>query len=178
MGEEAAGRWRQSDVGAILLTQRTQRKQRERREKRETGERRNSTTAKASVMGKQPNEITEAIIGAAMTVHRELGPGMLESAYEACLAYELIQQGHAVQRQMELPLKYRDITLECGYRLDLLVDDSVVVEVKAAQALHPLHEAQLLSYLKMSGRKVGLLINFNVTLLKNGIRRVVNGLAE
>ncbi|HUU11325.1 MAG TPA: GxxExxY protein [Phycisphaerae bacterium] len=129
-------------------------------------------------MGKQPNEITEAIIGAAMTVHRELGPGMLESAYEACLAYELSQQGHAVQRQMELPLKYRDITLECGYRLDLLVDDSVVVEVKAAQALHPLHEAQVLSYLKMSGRRVGLLINFNVTLLKNGIRRVVNGLAE
>ena len=129
-------------------------------------------------MGKQPNEITEAIIGAAMTVHRELGPGMLESAYEACLAYELSQQGHAVQRQMELPLKYRDITLECGYRLDLLVDDSVVVEVKAAQALHPVHEAQVLSYLKMSGRRVGLLINFNVTLLKNGIRRVVNGLAE
>ena len=165
-------------MGAILLTQRTQRKRRERREKRETGERRNGTRAKASVMGKQPNEITEAIIGAAMTVHRELGPGMLESAYEACLAYELSQQGHAVQRQMELPLKYRDITLECGYRLDLLVDDSVVVEVKAAQALHPLHEAQVLSYLKMSGRRVGLLINFNVTRLKNGIRRVVNGLAE
>jgi len=166
-------------VGAILFnaedaeeTERTQ---------RTTGnwaKKRNGTAAKASVMGKQPNEITEAIIGAAMTVHRELGPGMLESAYEACLAYELIQQGHAVQRQMELPLKYRDITLECGYRLDLLVDDSVVVEVKAAQALHPLHEAQVLSYLKMSGRRVGLLINFNVTLLKNGIRRVVNGLAE
>lgn len=129
-------------------------------------------------MGKQPNEITEAIIGAAMTVHRELGPGMLESAYEACLAYELVQQGHAVQRQVELPLKYRDITLECGYRLDLLVDDSVVVEVKAIEALHPVHEAQVLSYLRMSGRRVGLLINFNVTLLKNGIRRVVNGLAE
>jgi len=103
---------------------------------------------------------------------------MLESAYEACLAYELIQRGFKVERQKELPLKYQDITLECGYRLDLLVEDSVIVEVKALEALHPVHEAQLLSYLRLSGCKVGLLINFNVKMLKTGIRRVVNRLPE
>jgi len=124
------------------------------------------------------NDITEAIIGAAIGVHRELGPGMLESAYEACLAYELIQRGFKIERQKELPLKYRDITLECGYRLDLLVEDSVIVEVKALDAIHPVHEAQLLSYLRLSGCKVGLLINFNVKMLKTGIRRVVNRLPE
>lgn len=124
------------------------------------------------------NDITEAVIGAAMAVHRELGPGMLESAYEACLAYELIQRGFKIERQKELPLKYRDIRLECGYRLDLFVEDSVIVEVKALDALHPVHEAQLLSYLRLSGCKVGLLINFNVKMLKTGIRRVVNRLPE
>ena len=124
------------------------------------------------------NDITREIIGAAMAVHRELGPGMLESAYEACLAYELIQRGFKTERQKELPLKYRDITLECGYRLDLLVEDSVIVEVKALEALHPVHEAQLLSYLRLSGCKVGLLINFSVKMLKTGIRRVVNRLPE
>jgi len=124
------------------------------------------------------NDITREIIGAAMAVHRELGPGMLESAYEACLAYELIQRGFKIERQKELPLKYRDIRLECGYRLDLFVEDSVIVEVKALDALHPVHEAQLLSYLRLSGCKVGLLINFNVKMLKTGIRRVVNRLPE
>jgi len=129
-------------------------------------------------MAHRLNDITKEIIGAAMAVHRELGPGMLESAYEACLAYEMIQRGFKIERQKELPLKYRDITLECGYRLDLLVEDSVIVEVKALEALHLVHEAQLLSYLRLSGCKVGLLINFNVKMLKTGIRRVVNRLPE
>ncbi len=129
-------------------------------------------------MERTPNDITQAIIGAAMDVHRELGPGLLESAYEACLAYELIQRGFKVERQKELPVKYRNVTLDCGYRMDLLVEDKVVVEVKAIESLHPVHKAQLLSYLRLSGHKVGLLINFNVTVLKTGIRRVVNGLPE
>ncbi len=124
------------------------------------------------------NRITEAVIGAAMDVHRELGPGLLESAYEACLAYELAQRGFAAERQKEMPVTYRGITLDCGYRMDLLVEGKVVVELKAIEALLPVHEAQLLSYLRLSGCKVGLLINFNVKILKAGIRRVVNGLAE
>jgi len=124
------------------------------------------------------NDITQAIIGAAIDVHRELGPGLLESAYEACLAYELIQRGFKIERQKEIPIRYREVTLDCGYRIDLLVEDKVVVEVKAIESLHPVHEAQLLSYLRLSGHKVGLLINFNVTVLKTGIRRVVNGLPE
>ncbi len=129
-------------------------------------------------MERTHNDITQAIIGAAMDVHRELGPGLLESAYEACLAYELIQRGFKVERQKELPVKYRNVTLDCGYRMDLLVQDKVVVEVKAIESLHPVHKAQLLSYLRLSGHKVGLLINFNVTVLKTGIQRVVNGLPE
>ena len=129
-------------------------------------------------MERTHNDITQAIIGAAMDVHRELGPGLLESAYEACLAYELIQRGFKVERQKELPVKYRNVTLDCGYRMDLLVEDKVVVEVKAIEPLHPVHKAQLLSYLRLWGHKVGLLINFNVTVLKTGIRRVVNGLPE
>jgi GxxExxY protein len=124
------------------------------------------------------NQITEAIIGAAIKVHRALGPGLLESAYEACLLFELTQQGLKVERQKELPVVYREVVLDCGYRLDLLVEDCVIVEVKAVDALAPIHKAQLLSYLKLSGCKVGLLINFNVTVLKNGIRRVVNDFPE
>jgi GxxExxY protein len=124
------------------------------------------------------NKITEKIIGAAVAVHRELGPGLLESAYEACLAYELTQSGLSVERQKGLPMKYREVVLDCGYRMDLLVEDSVVVEVKAIENMLPVHEAQLLSYLRMSGHKVGLLINFNVRTLVAGIRRVVNGFPE
>jgi len=119
------------------------------------------------------NEITEAIIGAAIAVHRELGPGLLESAYEACLAYELAERDLKVERQKGLPVTYRGVQLDCGYRIDLLVEEQVVVELKAVERLEPIHEAQLLSYLKLSGCKVGLLINFNVKLLKNGIRRLV-----
>jgi len=124
------------------------------------------------------NRITEAVIGAAMDVHRELGPGLLESADEACLAYELAQRGFTVERQKEMPVTYRGIAIDCGYRMDLLVEGKVVVELKAIEALLPVHEAQLLSYLRLSGCRVGLLINFNVKMLKAGIRRVVNGLAE
>lgn len=122
--------------------------------------------------------LTERIIGAAIQVHRELGPGMLESAYEACLVYELEQQGLRVESQKALPLKYRDVMLDCGYRVDLLVDERVIVEIKVLEALQPVHKAQLLSYLRLSGCKVGLLINFNVDVLKRGIHRVVNGLPE
>lgn len=119
-------------------------------------------------------QITQTIIGAAIEVHRALGPGLLESAYEVCLVYELRQRGLRVEQQKPLPVVYRDISLDCAYRVDLVVEDAVIVELKAVDALLPIHQAQLLSYLKLSGCKVGLLINFNVRVLKEGIRRVVN----
>jgi GxxExxY protein len=119
------------------------------------------------------NQITRSIIGAAIEVHRALGPGLLESAYEACLVFELAQRGHRLEQQRPLPVVYKGVTLDCGYRLDLLVDDCVIVEIKSVERLLPIHEAQVLSYLKLSGCKVGLLINFNELVLKNGIRRVV-----
>ena len=119
------------------------------------------------------NEITETIIKAAIEVHRALGPGLLESAYEECMAYELALQGISYDRQIPLPIFYKDRRLDCGYRLDLLVAKSVVVEIKAIEAIQPIHEAQLLTYLKLGGWKVGLLINFNVPLLKQGIKRIV-----
>ncbi len=124
-------------------------------------------------MHEELNELTEAIIGAAIAVHRELGPGLLESTYEACLVYELIDRGFRVERQKELPVIYRGVKIECGYRLDLIVEDKVVIELKAVDSVLPIHEAQLLSYLKLSGKRVGLLINFNVTQLIKGIRRRV-----
>jgi len=122
------------------------------------------------------NNITEQIIGAAIAVHRELGPGLLESTYEACLAYELAERGLGVERQKAIPVHYRRVELDCGYRIDLLVDNSVIVELKAVERLEPIHEVQLLSYLKLSGLQVGLLINFNVVKLTRGIRRLVNQL--
>ncbi len=126
-------------------------------------------------MDKDPlNNVTSGIIGAAIDVHRALGPGLLESAYEACLAYELIQREMKVEQQKPLPLIYRDVQLDCGYRIDLLVDDAVILEIKSVDSLAPIHQAQLLSYLKLSGCEVGLLINFNVKLLKQGIVRMVN----
>ena len=109
-----------------------------------------------------------------MAVHRELGPGLLESTYEACLAYELAKRGLAVEQQKELPVKYRGVKLDCGYRIDLLVEEKVVVELKAVERLQPIHIAQVLSYLKLSRCNVGLLINFNVKLLKDGIRRLIS----
>jgi GxxExxY protein len=120
------------------------------------------------------NKITEAIIGAAIEVHRALGPGLLESAYVACLVYELIQRGYKVLQQVPLPLIYKDVKLDCGYRLDLLINDVVIVEVKSVERLEPIHEAQLLSYLRLADCKVGLLINFNVKLLKYGVKRLIN----
>ncbi len=119
-------------------------------------------------------QITEKVIGAAIEVHRHLGPGLLESTYEACLAFEMVSRGLRVERQKELPVVYRDVHLDCGYRLDLLVENQIIIELKAIDALLPIHEAQLLSYLKLSGLKVGLLLNFNVRLLSNGIKRIVN----
>jgi len=117
--------------------------------------------------------ITEKIIGAAITVHKELGPGLLESAYEACLVYELSQLGLAVERQKSLPVTYRSVKIDCGYRIDLLVENKVVVELKAVERLERIHEAQLLSYLKLSGYSVGLLINFNEETLTKGLKRLV-----
>ena len=117
--------------------------------------------------------VTEAIIGAAISVHRELGPGLLESAYEACLVFELSDRGLKVERQVPLPIVYRGQRLDCGYRLDLFVEDLVIVELKAIDQITPLHEAQLISYLKLSGCSVGLLINFNVRQLTQGLKRIV-----
>lgn len=121
------------------------------------------------------NKITEHIIGSAIEVHRHLGPGLLESTYEACLAYELSQLGMTIECQQKIPLVYKEVRLDCGYRLDMLVNGLVVVEVKAIDKLLPIHEAQRLSYLKLTGRKLGLLINFNVLLLKDGVKRIANG---
>ena len=130
-------------------------------------------------MKERLNALTEAIIGAAIQVHHELGPGMLESAYDACLSYELLQRGLGLERQKAMPLVYRGQTLDLGYRLDLVVENLVVVEVKATECLTRVHSAQLLSYLRLSGCKVGLLINFNVKwLVENGIKRVVNGFPD
>ena len=124
------------------------------------------------------NEITAAIIGAAIDVHRALGPGLLESAYEECLCRELSLRQVPYERQRALPVEYKGLRLDCGYRLDLVVDGQVVVEVKAVEALMPIHEAQVLTYLRLGGWKAGLLINFNVPILKRGIRRLVWGLNE
>ncbi|HEY1678219.1 MAG TPA: GxxExxY protein [Candidatus Sulfotelmatobacter sp.] len=118
--------------------------------------------------------ITRRIIGAAIEVHKRLGPGLLESAYEVCLAYELRQLGLKLEQQKPLPVLYREVKLDCGYRLDLAVEDSVVVEIKAIEQLAPIHDAQLLSYLRLSEKRVGLIINFHVRVLENGIKRIVN----
>ncbi len=121
------------------------------------------------------NKITEAIIGAAIEVHRHLGPGLLESAYRECLRYELIQRGYDTHQEVPLPLIYKEVKLDCGYRLDLLVNDFVIVEIKSVKNLIGIHEAQLLSYLRISGGKIGLLLNFNVKMLKHGgIKRLAN----
>jgi GxxExxY protein len=117
------------------------------------------------------NEITNQIIGCAIEVHRYLGPGLLESAYEECLAYELVKKNLNIKRQQPTPVVYKEIKLECGYRIDIIVENEVVIELKVVDALNPVHEAQILTYMKFSDKKLGLLINFNVTVLKNGIRR-------
>ncbi len=117
--------------------------------------------------------LSKKIIGCAIEVHRELGPGLLESAYEQCLAHELTLQGIPYERQKPMPVSYKGILIDCGYRLDLLVDRKIVVELKAVAAIEPIHEAQLLTYLKLAKLNIGLLINFNVPLLKDGIKRFV-----
>jgi GxxExxY protein len=124
------------------------------------------------------NQITEVIIGAAIEVHRELGPGLLESAYQVCLRRELTLRGIPFQHELPLPVSYKGLLLDCGYRVDLLVMGEVVVETKCVAKIDPIHEAQLLTYLRLGGWKLGLLINFNVKVLKDGIRRKVLGLAE
>jgi GxxExxY protein len=124
------------------------------------------------------NQLTETIIGAAIEVHRALGPGLLESAYVKCLCHELTLRGIPFVRELPLPLEYKGIRLDCGYRIDLLVADAVVVEVKTVEKLIPVHEAQLLTYLRLGGWRVGLLMNFNSPVLKQGVRRLVLGLEE
>ncbi|MBI5303351.1 MAG: GxxExxY protein [Chloroflexi bacterium] len=121
------------------------------------------------------NLLTRTIIGAAIDVHRALGPGLLESAYETCLAFELGERGLKLEQQKPLPLVYKRVSLECGYRLDLLVEGKVVVEIKSVDRLLPIHQAQVISYLKLAQCKVGLLINFNNQVLKDGVVRVING---
>jgi GxxExxY protein len=119
------------------------------------------------------NELTDRIIGAAIEVHKALGPGLLESAYESCLGHELSLLNICFERQVPLPIRYKSLPLDCGYRLDFLVEDAVVLELKAVEKLEPIHQAQMLTYLKLGGWRVGLLINFNVPLLKKGIKRLV-----
>jgi GxxExxY protein len=121
----------------------------------------------------QDQELTKGIIGAAIEVHRELGPGLLESAYDTCLCYELKQRNFNVACQVPLPVRYKGVILDCGYRIDALVNDLVVVELKSVEDITDLHRAQLLTYLRLTGKRVGLLMNFNVPVLKDGIVRMV-----
>ena len=122
------------------------------------------------------NEISKIVFDCALKVHKSLGPGLLESAYEECLYYELKKFDLIVKKQKPLPLIYEDVKLEIGYRVDIIIDNKVILEIKSVDALNDIHLAQILTYLKLSDCKLGMLINFNVTLIKNGIRRVVNNL--
>lgn len=126
----------------------------------------------------QINEITENIIGAAIRVHKELGPGLLESSYEECLCYELKESGLTFSRQQPMPLIYKETKMEIGYRPDIIVENKVIVEVKAVEALNDVHMAQVLTYLKLSGCDIGLLMNFNVTKITTGIKRLINKESE
>ena len=128
-----------------------------------------------SVEEDSANRITGEIIGAAIEVHKVLGPGLLESAYEECLCHELGIRGVAFKRQVPLPMEYKGLKLDCGYRLDLVVEDQIIVELKSVNKIDPIHEAQLLTYLRLKRARLGLIINFNVVLLKDGVRRIVNG---
>jgi len=124
------------------------------------------------------NDLTDKVIGAAIEVHKRLGPGLLESTYEECLCYELGLRKIRYERQKPLPVKYKEIRLDCGYRLDVVVEETVILELKSCEKIESIHKAQLLTYLKLSGLKLGLMINFNVPVLKSGIIRVVNELEE
>ena len=121
------------------------------------------------------NELAKIVFEAGLTVHRKLGPGLLESAYEECLYYELFCMNIKVEKQKPLPLIYREVKLDVGYRIDLLVENKLVIEIKSVEALNDLHMAQILTYLRLSNIKLGLLINFNTVLFKNGVKRVING---
>jgi len=125
-------------------------------------------------MGLKYGDVTDKVIGAAIRVHKALGPGLLESVYETCLAHELVQAGLRVERQVDLPVVYDTIRLDCGFRIDLLIEDQVLVELKAVEKILPIHEAQLMTYLRLSHKPVGLLINFNALRLKDGILRRAN----
>ena len=131
--------------------------------------------ASVTIAPRPVNDITRAIMAAAMKVHSALGPGLLESAYHACLWFELHSEHLKAESQVALPVLYRGVKLDLGYRIDLLVEDKVIVDLKSIDEIAPIHEAQLLSYLKLSKKNVGLHINFNVPHLKNGIKRIVNG---
>lgn len=122
------------------------------------------------------NELSNRVIGIAINVHRSLVPGLLESAYKECLYYKIIQSGLISEKEKPMPLFYEEVKLECGYRIDILVENKVVIEIKSVEALNDVHTAQILTYMKLGGYKLGLLINFNVFLLKDGIKRVVNSL--
>ena len=141
----------------------------------------NSFTAESAEnaeVGRNINVLTEQVIGAAIDVHRALGPGLLESSYELCLCRELNLRGIAFERQKPIPVEYKGVKLDCGYRADLIVDGEVLVEIKAVDALAAINDAQLLTYLRLGGWHVGLIVNFNVQFLKQGIRRRVLGLKE
>jgi len=122
----------------------------------------------------EDERIGKLVLGCAIRVHSQLGPGLLESAYEACLFYELVKEGLSVKRQLKMPVRYGELEIEAGYRLDLLVNESVVIELKAVESCSSLHFAQLLSYLKLGGYRLGYLLNFNVEHMRNGIKRIVN----
>ena len=124
------------------------------------------------------NKLSNKVIGAAIEVHKTLGPGLLESAYEQCLCHELNLEGISFERQKELPVVYKQIKLDCGYRLDVIVENQIILELKACTKIEPIHKAQLLTYLKLSDLNIGLLLNFNVPILRDGIVRVVNKLSE
>ena len=148
------------------------------RRSRRTTEGMHRGDAEGAENGPQENIVSEAVIGAAIEVHRHLGPGLLESAYESCLCRELELRGLSFERQQSLPISYKGQSVECGYRLDLVVAGVVLAEIKAVEALLPIHQAQLLTYLRLTGLRLGLLLNFNVPVLTQGIRRVVLGLPE
>ncbi len=126
-------------------------------------------------MKQRADELSRLVLGAAIEVHRALGPGLLESAYQECLCRELLLRGLPFERQVALPVEYKGITLDCAYRLDVVAAGCLILEIKSVEAIHPVHEVQLLTYLRLSGIWLGLLINFNVPLLKQGIHRLVNG---
>jgi GxxExxY protein len=139
---------------------------------------RNDATAQRERDVMHENEIAEGIVESAFRVHRWFGPGLLESAYEVCLTHELVAMGFSIEAQVALPVVYRDVKLDAGYRLDIWVERKVIIEVKAVEELHPVHTAQMITYLKLTGNRLGLIINFRNALLKDGLRRIVNNLED